>query len=83
MKTLGQLMSRDQVEPKEYQISVNTKKAEQAPSRIESFTVDIQLPMSFTDSYRKKLVKMAERACTVGNTLQQGADIFLNEGEGG
>ncbi|GAB2556797.1 OsmC family protein [Gracilibacillus alcaliphilus] len=81
--SLSRLLKRDGVSFHEddLQVTVHAQKAEQGPSRVEQFTVDIKLSLDLDDKYRKRLIKSAERACTIGNTLKTGTQISYIDGE--
>ncbi|WP_066190383.1 MULTISPECIES: OsmC family protein [Gracilibacillus] len=80
--SLSRLLKRDDVsfEEKDLQVTVQAHKAEKGPSRVERFTVDIQLALDLDEKYRKRLIKSAQRACTIGNTLKSGAEITYHDG---
>ncbi|PWA09432.1 hypothetical protein DCC39_13110 [Pueribacillus theae] len=79
--TINQILVRDGYGQAEVQVSVKAKKAKSPPSRVEKFLVDIRFPEGndLKEEYRGKLIMLAERACTIGNTLQQGAAINMKE----
>ncbi|PTF65852.1 hypothetical protein BUY34_09090 [Staphylococcus cohnii] len=79
--TISRIFERDQLELDLTQLSVTVDavKAENGPSRIEQFVVDIELPAGLDSSYRKKIILSAEKACTIGNTLQKGAEINIQD----
>lgn len=80
--TITRMFERDGIEEnlEEFSVTVEAEKAKEGRSRIENFLVAIQMPKQLDASYRKKLIKSAERACTVGNTLQHGAEINITDG---
>lgn len=77
---MQRMFERDGVEVKEDEFSVEVKgiKAEDSPSRFESFSVNIVLPEHFSAEYKNKIIRSAERACTIGNTVRKGATIETN-----
>ncbi|WP_413375187.1 OsmC family protein [Alkalihalobacillus sp. 1P02AB] len=79
--SLTKLFERDQIEIEKEQlaVTVSASKAEGSPSRLEKFDVTVQFPTGLDNAYREKLLKSAERACTIGNTIQQGAKINMNQ----
>src|SRR5690625_878040 len=79
--TITKLFERDGVTENidDFSVAVDAKKSTKGPSRIESFSVTIQMPEQLDASYRMNLLKSAERACTIGNTLKQGAEINVTE----
>ncbi|MBM7570709.1 OsmC family protein [Aquibacillus albus] len=72
------LVQRDELKLDEMVIKVKTKKADDSPSRIERFTIDVNLQGEFDEKTKQKLVKSAKRACTIGNTIEQGAQMEIN-----
>ncbi|MCT2537730.1 OsmC family protein [Aquibacillus koreensis] len=73
--SLDALIKRDELDVTEYNIDVTPHKAEDSPSRIERFTVEVQLAGELDEKTKKKLIASAKRACTVGNTLKHGAEM--------
>lgn len=76
-------MEGDGYPPIEIRALVNAEKANDAPSRVEKMTVDVAFPKDcgLQESYRKKLITIAERTCTIGNTLSRGVAITTTEKE--
>lgn len=75
---IQRMLERDEVELTEddrFSVEVRAIKAEDSPSRFEECVVNVELPDHFSDKYKNKLIKSAERACTIGNTLQRGLKI--------
>jgi len=79
--TITRMFERDGIKDNmdEFSVTVEAEKAKGGPSRIENFLVSIQMPKQLDESYRKKLIISAKRACTVGNTLQHGAEITVTD----
>src|SRR5690625_902937 len=79
--TISKMFERDRVNENvsDFSVTVEAEKAEEGPSRIECFSVAIQMPEQLDDSYRLRLIQSAERACTIGNTIKQGAEIRFSE----
>jgi uncharacterized OsmC-like protein len=73
--TLHQILERDGFGRPDLEVTVTGKKAEDSPSRVESFLVDVKLSEQLDEDYSQKLILSAERACTIGNTLKQGVKI--------
>ena len=75
--SIKKLLDRDGIkfQEKDLVVIVHALKAEKGPSRIEQFSVEINLTLDLEEKYRKRLIKSAERACTVGNTLKTGTTI--------
>lgn len=82
--SISRMLERDGIkwQEDELNISVTAEKAEKGPSRVEQFKVEVAMPASLDKSYRNKLLRSAEKACTIGNTLKNGATIYLREREG-
>ena len=62
-------------ETTELEISIASVKPESGENRIERFEMDIKLPEGIDEAYGQKLMQMAERACTIGNTVKHGAEV--------
>jgi len=73
--TLDALIKRDELQIDGYTINVSAKKAEGRPSRMESINVEIDFDADLEDKVKEKLVKSAKRGCTIGNTIEHGAEI--------
>ncbi len=50
-------------------------KGEGAPSRVAQFACDFDIKGDFTDEERQRLITESHAVCTVGNTIERGADI--------
>ena len=76
---IQKMLDRDGVEvaEDEFSIEVTGVKAEDSPSRFEQFTLSVSLPSHLSDKYKQKIIKSAERACTISNTVKNGAKIQL------
>ncbi len=81
--TITKLFERDGLNEhiENFSVTVDAQKSTDGPSRIEKLSVEIQMPEQLDSNYRKKLIKSAERACTIGNTLKQGTNIEVIEKE--
>lgn len=73
--SLKKLLDRDGFDTHLVFVNVKSIKAEDSPSRIESFDIQITLPEELDAAYKYKLQKSAERACTIGNTLKAGSSV--------
>lgn len=60
-------------------IEVSSVKAEDKTNRFSHFNVLVTLPSSLEPAYKEKLKSVVERACTIGNTLKNGAVVELTE----
>lgn len=58
-------------------ISIETEKAEGKPSRFAGFVAKVSLPPELTPEYREKLLRVTKRACTIGTTLTNGANVEM------
>lgn len=76
--TLNQLIERDELNVDELKIDVQAEKATDRPSRVARFHVEIAFSGDFDEKVKAKLIKMANRACTIGNTISNGAEIAVN-----
>lgn len=79
--TLEKVLERDeiQVDLNQLQIHVNASKTEGTENRFSHFQVDVQFPDGLEEKYRKKLLKVIERGCTISNTLQGDVTVELQE----
>ena len=75
--TITHLMGRDErlSESDALEVQVTSFKDEGGENRIGRFEVEVKLPDSVDAEYGEKLLLMAERGCTIGNTVRQGAVI--------
>lgn len=79
--SLQKVLERDQVayDPSSIQVDVAAIKAEGVTNRFTDFDVRVRLPENLDEAYRKKLMIVVERACTIGNTIKSGAKIETTE----
>lgn len=75
--TLDAVIARDQLDVAGYTIEVRLNKAEDRPSRFESLDVRLEFESELTDKEKKKLIMLAKRGCTIGNTIEQSAEIHV------
>ena len=75
--SLQKIMDYDKVEYDKSSIGVEVKatKAADGTNRFSNFDVRVKLPSTLDETYKKKLMTLVERACTIGNTLKEGAAI--------
>ncbi|MFC4403402.1 OsmC family protein [Gracilibacillus xinjiangensis] len=80
--TISRLFERDGITIKEneFTVSVEAFKALRGPSRIEELLVEVSFPAYLEEAYRNKLIHSAEKACTIGNTIKNGAKIMIRDG---
>lgn len=69
--TLEKVLERDEVKAdlNELEIDVRASKQEGVENRFTNFQVDVVFPSTFEEPYKKKLLKVIERGCTISNTL--------------
>jgi len=80
--TIQKVLERDQIEydPTQLEVDVTaTKEAEPQANQFSHFYVKVKLPDSLDQAYRKKLITIAERGCTIGNTLKSGVVILTEQ----
>ncbi|MFB1049768.1 OsmC family protein [Paraliobacillus sp. JSM ZJ581] len=73
--TLDALIKRDNLPIESYDIEVHVTKADGRPSRLEKLDVEITFDTNLEDKVKEKLIRSAKRACTVGNTIEHGAEV--------
>ncbi|QJD86376.1 OsmC family protein [Cohnella herbarum] len=75
--SLQKIMDYDKVEYDKSSIAVEVAatKAADGTNRFSNFDVRVKLPPTLDETYKKKLMTVVERACTIGNTLKEGAII--------
>ena len=78
--TLEAVLKRDGVEynADEVHVQVVASKEEGIKNRFSHFQVDLTLPSGVDEEYKKKLLKVVERGCTISNTVSNGATVTLN-----
>lgn len=59
--------------------TAKASKEEGASNRFTAIDVTLELPAHLEANYRQKLIKIAERGCTIGNTLKASASISVTE----
>jgi uncharacterized OsmC-like protein len=75
--SIQKVLDRDNIEYDKSSIQVDVKavKAGDVTNRFTNFDVRVQLPSTLEPAYKKKLLLVVERACTIGNTIKNGAII--------
>ena len=78
--TLEAVLKRDGVvyNADEVHVQVVASKEEGIKNRFSHFQVDLTLPSGVDEEYKKKLLKVVERGCTISNTVSNGATVTLN-----
>jgi uncharacterized OsmC-like protein len=80
--TIQKVLERDQIEYDPTQLEVDvvaTKEADPQANQFSHLHVKVRLPDSLDEAYRRKLITIAERGCTIGNTLKSGAVILTEQ----
>lgn len=77
MISVKKVLERDQMayDPAGIEVDVSAVKEGDVTNRFTNLHVRVKLPDSLDEAYRNKLITIAERACTIGNTLQHGAVV--------
>ncbi|MGI5900118.1 MAG: OsmC family protein [Christensenellales bacterium] len=80
--TLTALFKRDGISlgPEGFDVHVAASKAEGIKNRLTDFKVSVKFP-DLEPEYKRKAMIIAERGCTIGNTLVSGANVVLKESE--
>ena len=73
--TLDAVLDRGEIEVDSYEIKTSATKANTSPSRLERIDVDIAFKGNIDDATKEKLVLIAKRGCTIGNTIEHGAPV--------
>jgi uncharacterized OsmC-like protein len=75
--SLQKILDYDKVECDKSSINVDVSavKAADGTNKFEKFTVRVKLPPTLDPTYKKKLMSVVERACTIGNTLKSEAIV--------
>lgn len=79
--SMEKLLERDEiaVDLNALEITVKASKAEGVTNRFTHFETTVRMPEGLEDKYKKKLLVLVERACTIGNTITNGAEITVSE----
>lgn len=78
--TLENVLERDGVDVNldEIAVEVVASKAEGVTNRFTDFTVHVTFPSGIDAAYRKKLLTVIERGCTISNTLVGDVQIEID-----
>jgi uncharacterized OsmC-like protein len=81
VKSIRAVLDRDQTayDPDEIGAEAIASKEGDVANRFAKLEVRVKLPSNLDDAYRKKLLIVAERACTIGNTIRHGAAVTLEQ----
>jgi uncharacterized OsmC-like protein len=81
VKSIRTVLDRDRVahDPDEIEAEAVAIKEGDVTNRFAKLEVRVKLPSNLDDAYRKKLLVVAERACTIGNTIRHGAVVTLEQ----
>lgn len=77
--TLTKLLERDGklTTDTELAVRVTSEKDPGGENRLGRFDIQLTLPPWVDTEYGDKLMLMAERGCTIGNTVRHGADVEI------
>lgn len=76
--TLDAVLDRGDIEVDSYEIKTSAIKANTSPSRLEKIDVEIEFKGNVDDATKEKLVLIAKRGCTIGNTIEHGAPVNVS-----
>lgn len=81
VKSVRTVLDRDGVahDPDEIEATAAASKEEGVANRFSRLDVRVKLPSNLDEAYRRKLLVVAERACTIGNTIRSGATVTLEQ----
>ena len=79
--SMEKILERDEIEVdlNALKIDVKASKAEGVTNRFTHFDTTVEMPADLDPKYKKKLLILVERACTIGNTITEGATIHVSE----
>ena len=60
-------------------IEVKGEKDPGGANRFHKFDISVKFPESFDDEYKQKAMVVAERGCTIGNTITNSAAVHISE----
>lgn len=63
----------------ELQVDINSSKDETGKNRLGSFVITIHFPDGLDDDYKKKVLKIVEKGCSIGNTLREASTVTLED----
>lgn len=76
--TLDAVLERGDIDVESYEIKTSATKANTSPSRLEKIDVEIEFKGNVDDATKEKLVLIAKRGCTIGNTIEHGAPVEVS-----
>ncbi|MBB6453784.1 putative OsmC-like protein [Salirhabdus euzebyi] len=76
--TLDFLIKRDQLPIHDFKVKVDAEKAEDSPSRMKRFDIEVSIAGDIDEKTEKKLITSAKRGCTIGNTIMHGAEMDVH-----
>ena len=79
--TLRAMFERDGVLKDDTSLVIDVK-GEKDPggaNRFHKFDIKVKFPESFDEEYKKKAMVVAERGCTIGNTIINSAAVNISE----
>lgn len=79
--SMEKLLERDKIEIdlNTIEITVTASKARGVTNRFTHFETTVRMPNELDANYKKKLLVLVERACTIGNTILNGAEMTISE----
>ncbi|WP_042348151.1 OsmC family protein [Bacillus massiliigorillae] len=79
--TLQKILERDghKVDSSTITIDVEALKGENVTNRFTNFDIKVTLPDELDEAYKRKLLVLVERGCTISNTLKGTATVELLE----
>jgi len=81
--SIQKVLDRDEIEydKSSIRVEVTAVKAGDITNRFTNFNVIVELPSALDPAYKKKLLTIVERACTISNTLKNETIIDMIEHE--
>lgn len=79
--TARHILQRDAIEYnlEELTVTVQASKSEDIKNRLTNFDIQMQLPETLDEAYKKKLIKSVKKGCIIGNTIENGATVEFTE----
>lgn len=79
--TTRQILKRDGIDYNldDLSVTVHASKSEGIKNRFTTFDIQLQLPETLDELYKKKLLKSVKKGCTIGNTIGNGATVKVTE----
>lgn len=78
--TTRQILKRDEINYNLDDLTVTVQSTKgSGVNRLTAFDIQVQLPDTLDESYKRKLLKSVKRGCTIGNTIENGATVKITE----